>query len=758
VTDASGVTSIAIDTGVAVETEVAPMLEPSVAGSILPDQIKSVAEYLAKPVLIASGSWGSGNVVNSQLYSGDVVPMMTSVDMWREKLQGYYGARFTTSLRLTLNGTPFHAGILSMRYYPAPETNLPRITEHTTSYTNFNQLPGVFLTPSEESVVLKIPYLSPLRFVELTSSTRVSPARVMIHVLLPLTVGASGAPSITWNLWMSVEEVQLFGQSSTIVPQSDAPRRRPNVKSRRSIPEQEHTPVSSFLSGVSQSVSAFSGVPSIAPFVAPTQWMLNAASLTAGALGWSKPAHDDMNNRVSRSNHWNIASSTGVDNAQKLSLFSDNKLMVLDDSTIGSQDQCSIAFIKKQFAPWTSLSLTTSQNVGDQIFTTELRPDVFQQTSGSTLFLTPVAYLAAHFLMYRGSLEFKFKFAKTAFHAGQIQFSFVPGPAPVTLGFNDSPKAYRLVFDLQDADEVCVRVPYVIPRDYTYRDVSFGRLYVHVLTPLRAPETCAQVVTASTFVRGGDDFEVACPRLFSLTPGSFVPPVAPALEAQGGSTEVTGDLCHTMGEDDPLGTTVFSAHSQGEHVSSMLSLLKRYEQIVLGPIPRNRFRIIQPWIIFSTYSAPASRSDRHSSILSCYAFMRGGSRLRLVTLGDTNQCTLFENWNNGVAAEWLGDLTMSRVTNANFPVVVSRVQYDKAGEGGAAAFSYQSNYRFSPTQWIGYTTLTVPNIYQPTGTCGFQGYATDAGGESSNRLLFRAFDDDFQPIFWVGVPAHTVVP
>lgn len=751
--DATGVTSLAMDAPVIVETRVPKTLAPDVAGSILPDQIRTVSEYLSKPFLVASGSWATSAITNASLYSGDVVPMMMSNAMWREKLQGYYGARFTTVLRLTLNGTPFHAGAIRMGYYPAPEINPNKVFEHTQHFISFNQLPGVYLTPAEESVVLKIPYASPLRFVELTSTTRVSPARVEARVFLPLTVGSSGSPSITWNLWMSFEDVQLFGQSATVVAQSSVPAKRPKIRQSRNQSEAEHTPVSSFLSGVAQAVEPLSTIPSIGPFVGPTQWMLNAAALTAGALGWSKPAHDDMNNRVSRSNHWNLPSATGTDNAQKLSLFSDNKLMVLDDTTIGGEDQCSIAFIKRQWAPWATTPFATSNTVGQQVFQCELNPSAYWLQDLGTDFYTPIKYLSEHFLFYRGSLEFKFMFAKTAFHAGQIQFSFIPGPCAAVQLLADTPKAYRLVFDFQDADEVCLRVPYVVPHDYMYRDQSFGRLFIHVLTPLRAPETCAQSVLAGVFVRGGSDYEVATPRLFDKTPGSQPPPAL--LEAQGGAVEVSGDLCHTMGEDDPLGSTIFSGHSQGEHVSSLLTLLKRYEQVVYPSVDNTKFALLCPWTIFSTRNANVYRSDRHSSILSCFAFMRGGVRLRFVNLVPGVQPTYVENWNNGPAAEWYTSLTLSRSTDAPFAVVTSRAHYDVAGEGGAVAYPYQSRFRFCPTQWNSYVVDTVPSGWHPSGTVAWRGFAT--GDDSKSRLLMRAFDDDFQPIFWVGVPPHRTV-
>jgi len=297
-------------------------------------------------------------------------------------------------------------------------------------------------------------------------------------------------------------------------------------------------------------------------------------------------------------------------------------------------------------------------------------------------------------------------------------------------------------------------VPYVVPHDYMYRNESFGRLFIHVLTPLRAPETCAQSVTAMVFVRGGEDFEVAIPRLFEWTPGSIT---EPELVAQGGSTEVDGGLCHTMGEDDPLGSTLFSGHSQGEHVSSMLTLLKRYEQVVMPVVPEDKFAVFYPWTVFSTADARTRRSDRHSSILSCFAFMRGGVRVRFVNLSVTNKPTYFEYWNNGQALEWYNSFTLERTSDYPAFVTVSRVHYDTAGEGGAVACAYQSKYRFCPVSWNKYLIDTSPTIWHPTGTLAYRGFGTGEGAD--DRLMLRAFDDDFQPIFWVGIPPHRkVVP
>ncbi len=751
--DDAQVTGAMIQNDVVVADSLPRTVDPQVAGAILPDQIQTVAEYLSKPVMVASGSWGNA-LFATPLFSANIMTTMLGVPMWKEKLQGYYGIRFTTVLRLTLNGTPFHAGLLRLAYYPAPEMNPSKISQHTGDYSTFYQLPGVDAKPSDQSVVLRIPYASPLRFVELTSGSMVSPAQVQLRSLIPLTIGSTGATSITFNIWMSFEDVQLFGQSSAPIAQSDRPAIKPRVRNpKRNPTEQEKTPISDFLSHTASGVQSLGAIPSLAPFTGPTQWMLNAASQVAGALGWSKPSEDNQNSRVGKNLHWNLPNATGMDNAQKLSLFSDNKLTVIDDMAPGSQDELSVNFIKRQWGPFYQIYFSTSDTVGQQIWAHDLRPELFTISSGALRHYTPVSYLTKHFNLYRGSLEFKIIFAKTAFHAGQIQITFQPGPSASSYTLAETVRAYRLIVDLQEADEVCVRVPYIFPFDYFPREIPYGRIFIHVLTPLRAPETCAQGVYAMILARGGEDFEVASPALFTGgNPGDFVPVPNPfsemLLEKQGGQTEVNGEICHTLGEDDPLNTVAFASHCQGEHISSLLSLLKRYEKLIL-PLTEdiNKCILINPWTVTASGHRNYVNSARHSSIMSCFAFLRGGMRLRVASLKTSTRSTYFEFWNNGTAAEWYTELAFARNMATENPVTVSRATYDASGQGGAVTAPYQCKTRMSPVQYNWYTSLTTPSFYHPAGIVSLR-------NDDSQPQVFRCADDDFQLLFWVGVPVH----
>lgn len=744
--DLSGVTTVVVPSGVDVQNERVSALGPQVSGAILPNQISTVAEYLGKPVMVRSGTWNFVDAVNTLLVDFDVFAALDGVSMWKDKLSGYFGMRMTTVIRVAINATPFHAGHLRLGYYPAPQVNPEKINQHNIHFTSFNQLPGVDVSCADESVILKIPYIAPARFMELTSTGRHSPGRVQLRVLMPL-LGGSTSSAVTWNVWMHFEDVELFGQSYRLIAQSDRAKKSIRIRrAPRNPQEEEQTPVSSFLSQAALATRPLAAIPTIAPLLGPTQWMLNAASQVAGALGWSKPNHDSENNRVGTNIHWNMASATGMDNAQKMSLFSDNKLVTINDASPSDDDEMSINYVKKIWAPYQSFQLNSSNTIGQQVYSVELRPSQYVNASGSLRFHTPISFLGELFDLYRGSIEFKLKFAKTAFHAGQIQISFVPGPHDVTISLDQTRMAYRLIFDLQESDEICVRVPYVFPFDYFQRAINWGRMYVHVLTPLRAPDTTSQVIDTLVYVRGGDDLEFAAPSRY-LAGGLGTEAPIPDIEAQGGNVEVEGTTCVTLGQEDPLASVAFASHAQGEQANSLLSLMKRYEPV--NHLPNTVGYVeIMPWFISTLATTAQLGSPRHSLIMACYAFYRGGVKIRQCVTGAPVAPTIFAYQNDNTAATWVQNSPI--VNGPTFPLnVVSAVPYAANSAGGAVTIPYHSKVRFSPTQYAFYSAPTTPTFTQPNGVVRF----SDPG---TTYFTYRAFDDDFQLLFFVGVPVLRV--
>lgn len=252
-------------------------------------------------------------------------------------------------------------------------------------------------------------------------------------------------------------------------------------------------------------------------------------------------------------------------------------------------------------------------------------------------YLTPVSYLANMFTAYRGGVEIKIKFAKTALHRGKIQLSFVPGPPPATNTLTESAYLYRTVFDMAEGGEICVTLPYLLPLDYIDTGIPFGRFYVHAITSLNRPETVSSTVNCSVYVRGCPDMQFMQPMIPTYVP--YNDPIV----TQGPEDLVnTGSIsCDPIGgAPNPNMDIAFAESSASEVITSISQLLKRYIHIGL-PFNGNPIFSLFPWANKGKFLAAgdAIETDYHSYVGSPFAFYRGGVRIKLTL----NNGILFES-------------------------------------------------------------------------------------------------------------------
>nr|ULF99689.1 MAG: structural protein [Picornavirales sp.] len=726
--------------------------DPSLIGALNPNDISTVREYLGKQVSLFSTSWATsmarGVHINS-VTGEDLWTYVSAQNMWIEKLKGYYGLRATLCLRLELNGTPFHSGRLRLSYYPAADVSGPKYLSHVSNFVPVSQLPGVDIEANESSVILKIPYVSIARFIELTASPVRSWGRLYLTVASPLATGADGAQSITARCWGWMEDVELYGQSYGFVTQGPNTLMASKVaKGRRAPSDAEEKPISSFLSNASKAVGALSGIPAIAAYSGPTAWALNAMSGAASAFGWSKPKSLASVSRVYNNPTATIANANGVEPVHSLSLDADAKLRAIEDVSPNGMDEASINFIKSQFSYFNDFTYTKTASLVDPIYSVDLVPRDLLVTIGATeKYFTPIAYLGRMFAMYRGGFDVKIKMAKTALHRGKVQVSFVPGPVPGAFPLNVSAYCYRQIIDLAEGSEFCLRVPYLLPLDYVETGLRSARFYVHAITPLQAPETVSSTVVMSVYIRGAPDLQFQLP----LQPDHEVY-ITQGPEDLINSNEV---VCATIGgAQDPNLDVAFAEHSASEMINSVTQLLKRYVHISISQVSANPYISLYPWHLTAWFSSGAGDNmdtQYQSYILSAYAFYRGGMKLKL-------------NLNNGVDFDtdakklsrmnaWLdpGIATDVFNLNPNTPTPSSKArgwlaQTEAFGTGTSLLVHvpYQSPFRMATVRF--YKNFSdVPGFDQPRSRLVVS-KPSGSGG------LARSVSDDFQPLFWVGVP------
>lgn len=753
------------ETVIAVErqSEVA-LSDPSLVEALNPNDVSTIREYLGKQMPLFSTSWATSMALGTHINNPLGVDLWTYVGaqtLWIEKLKGYYGLRSVLCLRLELNGTPFHSGRLRLAYYPAADVSGPKYLSHVSNFVPVSQLPGVDIEANESSVVLKIPYVSITRFMELTANPVRSWGRLYLTVASPLGTGTDGAQNITARCWGWMENVELYGQSYGFVTQGpETLRSSGGTKGRMAPSDIEEKPISSFFKNASKAVGALSSIPGISAYSGPTAWALSALSGAASAFGWSKPSTSATVSRVYNNPTATLANSNGVEPTHSLALDADAKLKAITDVSPNGMDEASINFIKSQFSYLNSFVYNSTASSTDPIYELSLAPrDLLSIVGLTERYFTPVAYLARMFAMFRGGFDVKIKFAKTSLHRGKLQVSFVPGPTPVALPLSTSAYCYRQIIDLAEGSEFCLRVPYLLPLDYLECGLASAKLYIHAVTPLRSPETVASTVTCSVYVRGAPDLQFVLPidpdhEVF-ITQGPF--------RTQGPEDLVNSGqmVCDTIGgAQDPNLDVAFAEHSASEMVMSVTQLLKRYYHFTISETDASAYLELYPWVLDAAFSSGVGDNlgARYQSyILGSYAFFRGGMRFKL-SLGNGVASTTDAQKLNRMNA-WLrpgiATFAMSLAPSVPSPATSSKgllAQTEAFGTATALLINvpYQCPYRMSVVKFYK-DFADVPGFDQPRSTIVVS-KPSGVGG------IARAVGDDFQPLFWVGVPRMALSP
>jgi hypothetical protein len=760
----------------------------------VPIEHQAMRDFLAKPVMITSGTWTTGGAINADLYTINITNQLASQAIWVDKFRGNRLIRATAVIRVELNGNPFQQGLLRLWYYPDLEpANLA--TRNLLRESKF-MAPGVMIDVRNSSAELKIPYISPFAWYD----TKISDFTWGLANLTSMTLlrtGSGGALTVPYSIYLSFEDAEFAGPAcpqmeGAVGPRpkifrpdvcqmesTRAPRLKRSVKRSKEGTAANTGPITEALRLSSKVTDSLSKVPMIGTAGTTASWVLNAAAGVASVFGWSKPTMESAPMNMQPAFNRYMGTSDGLDTAVPLGLITDRKVSNTDRMSVYDGDEMSTAFLYQQpgllagnFGQ--NFTWSTTHVSGDLLYTLDVSPSVLGFAStislgGHTVSITtgpPVYYLGTRFSLWRGTVCFQLELAKTDFHTGRLEITFTPGTGSFTSP-DTTTSAYSLreILDVSNSGSICLELPYLVADQYLATSTPSGRLNIRVLNPLRCPETASGTVDGLIIAAGGSNFELACPKNRG---------VKQTFKAQMEGTvsdkkvEAGGILCGGSTLD-----TTYASESIGELFSSVKQLLNRNNRVfsTAAPFSATQYNI-NPWFTCTTsltgagvIQGPVLGGDMQSFIMMMYGYYKGDARLTMVPSTSAasaahynpNQIVVARAETMYVPTNGIYESTGASIgmltTTVNWPYVdetdgscsVSVVQ------NNMGAFSVLTPYLSkAKASRVSVTSTTSPATVDKSTPC--MCVCVNSPSIGSTTLLYRSFADDFQLMYYVGCP------
>lgn len=647
-------------------------------------KVHEIRNFLARPILLETVSWNVTHTPNAVLSTITNPTALFTQANNRTKIAGFFGYKGTMVVTITVNGTRFMQGLLMLHYLPHGDlVSNPRVAVANSNLVFKSQQPHIVYDVAMDSEVsLAIPWMHAKPFMEVAEYTNLGSFYLSVYSGL---VSPSGDTTASVNVWAHLEDVDLEFPG-VMISQSGRPVRRSRggkeQKGGASVEDRELAgvgmgPVSSVFSKISGAAGVLSAIPSISAIAGPASWLTAILSDAAAAAGWSNPSQSSPVGKIMPARLAYSANVNGVDNSIRMGAFADNQVEALPGFGGTDDDELSISKIVQRSAYFYRFTYSTADSAGSRIASFRVSPGACQTATITTpgakvanfRLETPLSYISNLFQYWRGSICFKIRLVKTEFHSGRLLIAFTPGKASAPTTISATTSLYREIYDIADSNEINLCFPYVSTKPWTECMDYVGTFSIFNLSALRAPPTVSNTITLIMEVSGGDDMQFAIPAT-----NRTATPVHAIMAAQSGGLNLQdyeaflSDLYPRPMLSQGLGVNELSSKEPadmammpggfasckmgsgdlapqrfciGEAILSLRQLLKRSVAFLslgagLVEFEFDPFLMFIPFVSASTVEVSSSWSvDYFSTIGQCFAFGRGGVRIKMYQTGST---------------------------------------------------------------------------------------------------------------------------
>lgn len=554
-------------------------LDPTPEAQRLIPDLKS---FMSRPARIWSYIWdiGEANGTLDTFYPWKLYFNLAAI---KNKLESFPLLRCNLHLKFVINASPFYYGSIGAFYIPL-YNDLGDKSGYYSGYTTGervlrSQRNKVWLDPQSVSTAeMVLPFLHYQNWeetYELDLFQNLGAIDLVQFVgLLSANGVAAGKVSINCYAWAS--ELEVAGTTSRAILQGKTEYKTGGQ-------------VSSAASTVKSVASKLKNVPVLGPFASATETVSDVVGSVASFFGFSNvPVIDDVKPFKSVPFH-TLASSEISEPINKLSLQPKQETAVgMYHGDAGADPLVISNFVQREsFLCGTLWSTTGIEN--DVLFTAAVQPEQFEY--GGTMpawFPTPMAFMATLFQYWRGDIIFRFKIIKSKYHRGRLNITWDQAVAAANnMPSVGDPSVFNVIVDLDEQDEVEVRVPYCQAAPFlrtwelgtstfwsngpapAFANTGNGIIQVRVLNPLTAP-VASSSVNLLVFVRGAENLEFAGPK--------NMPREKSLVKLQGEVITIN----QSSGDDTNLYKEVF-----GEKIISLRELMHRQSRAWTQIIPKN---------------------------------------------------------------------------------------------------------------------------------------------------------------------------
>jgi len=598
-----------------------------------------LGSFLSRPLKIKEYTW---TPESTRLYEtfNPWTEFFTNIDVM-EKINRFRNLRCNLRMKIMLNGNSFYYGRALVSYNPYLTNDSVTLNRafFAQDLVGASQKPHFMLDPtSSQGGEMLLPFIWPENFVSITSvDWHAELGRVTIHDFDTLHHANRGTDPVTVSVFIWAEDVTLSvpttktvdGLAQGVAQSGIADRKLDqfgfptyeeqagNMKKMGASRKVNNTSsndeftkdglISKPASAIASAASILSQIPVIAPYAKATSMIASRIGQVAKVFGYSRPqVLEDIRPYTPRY-MGNLCNTDTPETLVKLSLDSKNELSI--DTRVmglGGEDELAISAIAQRPSFWKQFPWPESAGPDDLLASMLVTPalvETLSHSAGTEIHPTALAFAAAPFEAWQGSIKFRFNVVCSEYHRGRLRLVY--NPLANNAGAVPYNQVYSTTIDISEDRDFEYEVKWADIRAWNvnYGADSYGlaqtfstsasvtggtffdngTLSVYVVNELTTPSTDAAEVQIQVWVSGGQDFALAVPSVSGIKNTSyFVEQAESAPEALATSNDVSnapdcshdiqgfGDMSGMIPDDNQY--LVY----QGERIVSFRDMLRRY--------------------------------------------------------------------------------------------------------------------------------------------------------------------------------------